>query len=205
MAFELGKGRPLDEADLRKRARLDFVGAVLREFAFLETAGFAIVASEPTIVRYRRGSLGLTIFHGRMSYEIDLEVYRGERHESGMGHIIGVTDREAGWQYKSYQTTTQDGVRDGVALLAGLFRRYGARVMIDDPSFFRELVQVKESALARWTMDMAEERLRPQANAAFKRGDYAASAELYEQFKQRLRPSEAKKLELAQRRDRRSK
>lgn len=58
------------------RSQLRFEEAAISAFAFLtsERYGFRCVVSESTIVRYESDTVGVTIYHGRSSYEIGCEI-----------------------------------------------------------------------------------------------------------------------------------
>jgi len=49
-------------------------------------------------------------------------------------------------------------------------------------------------------LDVLADQLRPQADEAFRTGDYAAAANLYAQIRGRLTPAEIKKLKFAEER-----
>jgi hypothetical protein len=110
----------------RERTRLNFAHAVRQRFAFLDDFGFSESESLPTLVRYRKGEVEVTLYHGRQSFELGFEISRdGGRYS--MSELIGVADVEAAKRYRNYSTTTSAGVVEGLSQLAELVMRYGDR------------------------------------------------------------------------------
>lgn len=81
------------QAELERR-RLNFPSVVAQRFAFLADYGFSEVESSATIVRYRRGDLRLSVYHGRSSCEIGLKIGHDDDRYS-MSEIIRATDPAA--------------------------------------------------------------------------------------------------------------
>ncbi|MGH8590336.1 MAG: hypothetical protein ACREXX_13715, partial [Gammaproteobacteria bacterium] len=74
-AVEMSKHR---EVCVTNRAELRFVEEAQTAFHFLvEELGFRLVKCEPpTFVRYESNKLFVNVYHGRLSYEIDVEIGR---------------------------------------------------------------------------------------------------------------------------------
>ena len=177
------------------RTELNFASAVSEKFVFLEEVGFSKIESLPTIVRYRKGDLEIDIYHGRQSYEIGFGIaYEGIRYP--LSAIIRVTDPELDKQYRNYTARTPTAIEEGLRLLANVVKRYGERALRGDAEFITAL----ESGRELWLDEVCARQLRPEAAAAFQRGDYRKAAELYEQFRSNLTPAEVKKLAVAKRR-----
>src|SRR5438045_7554154 len=56
------------------RSALRFAEEVKARFSFLEALGFHCVRSEATLVRFESPKVSINVYHGRHSFEIDLEI-----------------------------------------------------------------------------------------------------------------------------------
>lgn len=183
----------------RERTRLNFANAVRERFAFLDDLGFSEVESLPTLVRYRKDDLEVTLYHGRSSFELGFEICRNNTRFS-ISELIGVADSEAAERYRNYAATTLGGIAAGLTQLEELVRRYGDRALRGDPAFFTILEDHRKSWAEEYSIDVLARQLRPKAQAAFQQGNYREAAELYERIRPRLSTAEEKKLVLAKER-----
>lgn len=119
-----------------------------------------------------------------------------------MSEIVRATDPEVARSYRNYVATTTEEVSAGLKELSALVRRYGARVLQADRPFCLKLEKQRERWADEYALDVLETQLRPQAEQAFRRGDYSRAAELYGRIRERLTPAEAKKLAIADERRR---
>jgi hypothetical protein len=100
-----------------ERTSLNFADLVARRFTFLRDRGFAETEALPTIVRYRRGDLELSIYHGRRSFEAGFQI--GHTDESyAMSKIIRATDPEAADRYRNAVAKTVPELATAVDRLA---------------------------------------------------------------------------------------
>jgi hypothetical protein len=183
----------------RERTRLNFADAVSKRFAFLCGLGFCEEESLPTLVRYRKDDLEVAVYHGRRSFEIGFEIARlGVRYS--IGELIRAADREKAAQYRNYAATTPRGIAEGLVQLEGLVKQYGERALGGDPAFFAALAQQRKSWAEEYALDVLASQLRPQAEAAFRSGNYRQAADIYQRIRPRLCAAELKKLALAKER-----
>jgi hypothetical protein len=188
---------PDDSKSDADRTHLNFMGEVRNKFAFLIELGFSEVEAGPTLVRFRTSVLEVDLYHGRQSYEIDAGIsYLGERY--AMEHIIRVVDSEASERYHIWQSSTREGVAAGLAELSSLMKRYCGPALRGDEQFFLTLKQQREVWWAAYLDHMDAAQVRPKADDAFHRKDYAAAADLYVLIRNQLSPAEIKKLEYAE-------
>lgn len=179
------------------RSHLHFERNVRGVFTFLADEGFAEVEASPTLVRYSKGDIEVDVYHGRLSYEIGAGIsYLRTRYE--MVEIIRAVDPEAAKRYGGALTSTAEGVVAGLEELSSLMQRYGAAALRGDPQFFSTLAEKHKVWVEDYWLDGLARQLRPQADEAFHRGDYTKAAELYAQIRDRLTPSEIKKLQIAE-------
>jgi hypothetical protein len=182
------------------RAWLGFAPAVEDAFSFLLADGFHIVESAPTIVRYQKGATCVTLFHGRRSWEIGLEVGPEDGERFSIGGILEAAGAEEAASYRAPAIGTAAGVDKWVHTIADLFRRYGQPALELDPVFLERMRQQSRDWWAAFNLDGLATRNRPRAEAAFREGRYREAAELYEEMVEALTPVEKKKLALARRR-----
>lgn len=181
------------------RQRLNFACAVEREFAFLGDRGFQVSEQAPTIVRFRKGDLIATVYHGRRSYELGFEIGHGDEHFSIESLIRVVAPAEAA-DYRNPVATKSSEFLKGIHRLADLVRRYGQRALEDDNEAFAELRDKRRVWSEAYALDVLAEQTRPKAEAAFREGKYREAAALYEKIAPRLGPAELKKLAVARKR-----
>jgi len=178
---------------------LDFSAEARRAFAFLVAQGFVVEEASPTLIRYRKGEVAVAVYHGRRSYELGLEVSRGEETHS-LAELIKLVDTAAAKNYRSWTATTTASVANGLDILSALAQRYGEQVLSGDPQSFMKLKAQQQAWSSEFALDVLAGQLRPQAHAAFRNGEYAEASELFERIEPRLSPVELQKLRVAQRR-----
>jgi hypothetical protein len=183
----------------RQRTRLNFADAVSRNFAFLGQLGFSEVESLPTLVRYRKDSLEVVIYHGRQSFEIGFELSYAETRYS-MSELIRAADVEEAEKYRNYAAKTPQSIAEGLARLQRLVKQYGERALRGDSTFFSMIDEQRRKWAKGYELEVLAEQLRPKADAAFRSGNYRQAADLYEKILSRLSAAELKKLALARRR-----
>jgi hypothetical protein len=186
-----------DGMDVPARSELLFVLEVRKAFGFLNEAGFEEIEASPTLVRYRKEDVEVDVYHGRQSYEIGCGVtISGTRY--AISELIRSHDPEAGKAYRNAVAKTAGGVAVGLRDLSALVQRYGALVLSGDPMQVSKLVDERKRWAQEYALDVLVAQLRPQADDAFRRGEYATAAELFGRIRERLSPAEVKKLLLAQ-------
>lgn len=181
------------------RVHLNFEMEVRRNFAFLYDLGYMEIESSPISIRYRKGEVEVDIYHEPGSFEIGADVSGfGSRHS--ISAIIRANDTEVARQYRDWAATTPEGVVAGLVRLASLMRRYGGMALSGDKKFFSELERQRKSWTGEYALDVLARQVRPSAEDAFRRGDYATAAKLYAQIRSRLSPAEIKKLAFSEER-----
>jgi hypothetical protein len=181
------------------RSRFNFVAHARNAFSFLEDLGFLEVEAQPTLVRYRKDEVELDVYHGRQSYEIGAGISRRGRRYS-ISDICRTVDRKSANNYRNFVAATPDAVPEALQRLADVLKQYGTRALQGDIAFFVDL----EYERKRWSKNYAEEvlaeQLLPQAEAAFRRADYKNAAQLFSRVREKLSPTQLKKLAIAERR-----
>jgi hypothetical protein len=184
--------------DISDRSYLKFEEKVRTIFAFLVDMGFSEVEALPTFMRYRKDGIEVDVYHGRQSYEIGAGVTAfGTRYE--ISEIIRASNSETAKKFRHYAATTPEGVTAGLEELCTLMSRYGRVALGGDLQFFSTLEKQRKLWSEEYAIDVLAKQLRPQANEAFRRGDYSTAADLYSRIRGRLSPAEIEKLNLATR------
>lgn len=181
------------------RVYLNFAEEARKAFAFLGDLGFSEIEGLPTLVRYRKGSVEVDVYHGRQSYEIGAGVAAfGTRY--AISEIMRHIDPEFAKRYHYGAATTPEGVIAGLEELSALMKRYGRSALDGDPKLFSTLQTERRSWSEEYALDVLADQLRPQADEAFRQRNYGKAAELYSRIRERLSPAEVKKLSIAEER-----
>jgi len=183
-----------------------FADAVAASFHFLtDRFGFKIVRRAPTFVRYESSHIFVNIYHGRSSYEIGLEVgLRGDplqEEKFTLGDILEAV--AAPQRYSFLQASTQDRVAKYVRRLADLALAHGEPVFGGDKEVFAKLRSAQGRQSQDYLLGIRLARARKAALAASQRQDYAAVIRILKPLRDHLTASEAKRLQYAERRNRR--
>lgn len=181
------------------RAYLNFMQEARKIFAFLGELGFSEIEALPTLVRYQKGNIEVDVYHGRQSYEIGANVTAfGARY--AISEIMRHMEPESAKRYRYVTATTAEGVIAGLEELSVLMKRYGRAALDGDAQLFSTLESERRAWSEGYDLDVLAEQLRPQAGDAFRKMDYAKAAELYSRIRERLSPTELKKLSIAEER-----
>ena len=182
------------------RSVLRFAEAVKERFAFLETLGFRCVRSEATFVRFESSRVAINIFHGRHSFEIDLEIEPAQSPTDvySFSEILRLVDREQAEHSRSYATHTAQGVVEGVRQLAELFQWCIATGILNDDQLFSRLKLQKKELVKNYALETELFQARRTAEAAWRTKDYAAVVKALKPLRAALTATEAGKLEYAE-------
>ncbi len=189
-----------------ERMRLGFGEAVLSSFKFLFDLGFRSVEEMPTFVRYESPNVFVNVYHGRGSFEMGVEIGRlkGPPEEGlGLRDILawaGAERVEGFGQHVMFQASSPEGVKNIVPRLAGLVRRYALPFLKDDGACYRNALEIRSRAAAKYVDQVNLRRVRVRAEAAWHAKDYARVAELYGRVRKDLTGIESKRLAYAERR-----
>ncbi len=136
------------------RRSLNFAEVVAENFGFLSAHRFRRVHSEPTLVRFESKRAYVNVYHGRKSFELNLEIgppARPEEAPYSMEEIIRLMEPDKLDEYRIYATRTVTGVEEGVQLLAAFFRRYVDAGLLDDVGLLDWFQKQREA----WSRDFA--------------------------------------------------
>lgn len=182
------------------RSLLRFAEEVKEQFAFLGALGFQCVRSEATFVRFESPRVCINIYHGRHSFEIDLEIEPAQSPTDAysFAEILRLVDREQLGHSKNYATHTEQGVVEGVRQLAELFRRCIAAGILNDDSLFSRLKLQKKEVTANYADEVELLQARRAAEVAWRNKDYAAVVKALKPLRAALTATEVRKVEFAE-------
>lgn len=182
------------------RSVLRFAQEVKDRFSFLEVLGFHCVRSEEAFVRFESPKASLNVFHGRYSFEIDLEVESAPSPTDvySFSEILRLVDQEQAEQYRNYATHTVQGVAEGVGKLVELFRRCIAAGILNDKQLFAHLKLQREELARNYALETQLTQARRKAETAWHAKDYAAVIKALKPLRAALNATEVGKLEFAE-------
>ncbi len=180
------------------RQQLNFIEIVRSEFSFLPDYGLRCIKAEPTIVRYESSTVFLNIYHGRISFEIDAEFgqirwFRNSQSYSvfELIHLINPEDAE---KYRNYSASTPEDVIAGVKRLGAILRKNADTFLKGNKSIFTKLAKQEKELSNKFATEILSRQVRPKAEEAFRRRNYAKATKLYESIESELSAAERKKL-----------
>lgn len=177
----------------------DFFRDAIIVFSFLEALGLRAKARSDTLLEYVGDRVSAFIYHGRQSYELGFEiVYDNTRYS--ISELIRVCNESAGEKYRNPVAKTPDEVRRGLVKLRDLAVKYATNPINGDLDILLQL----DAQRTRWAQDLESKTrvssIRPRADEAFRSKKYAEAAELYEQIRESLTPSQSRKADMARER-----
>jgi hypothetical protein len=187
-----------------ERASLGFREAVTSEFDFLvKNFSFTCVKQDVTYVRYESSDVFVNVYHGRASFELNVEI--GERAGGRdipetrftIGDILYLFSPQVAENYHPYQVTTLESVKKFVGELARLVEQYATPALRGDHNCFQRVAEIQlqrsNNLLQTWELN----RVRREVETAWREKDFKRVVEIYDPVKEHLTPAEVKKLEYA--------
>lgn len=178
--------------------RLGFSKQVIDAFSFLHEHGFRLTEVLPTLVTYVGNGITIDVYYGRSSFEIGVGAsFRGVRYS--LSGIIDVMAPGVGKSYKIVASRTSEDVASAVANAAELVKEYLIPNVLGSGEFWNLMERARKQAEVEYELETLAAQLRPRADDAFARHDYATAAELYARILPSLSEVERKKLAYARR------
>jgi hypothetical protein len=182
--------------------KLDFIRTVAEAFGWLHGLGYAISEKGPSIVRFTNQSTLITVYHGRSSGEVGVEVSKREAEDAerfSMSELIRLAEPKAADAYRNPIAISTDELRKAVDSQSERLQHYGERVLRGESGIWYEL----QAQRKKWSQEFAAEvlaaQVRPIAAEAFRERDYDRVVELLSKIEGQLTPSEKQRLEYARR------
>jgi hypothetical protein len=151
-----------------ERERIDFAAAVTRSFRFLRSEyDFALVDHGPTLVRYVSPAVVVTVYHGRGSFELGVEI--GLRDGDATFSLAELIDlREGnGTARGTFQASDPNSTARLVEKLAELTRQDADDALRGDPGTFARLAKQRRRRSQMLTEGFEAADLRESAAAAW--------------------------------------
>lgn len=182
-----------------EREALGFVEAVRSSFQFLESYGLRIVEQKSTCVRYESPSVFVNVYHGRASYELDVEIGRMTEPARwvALGEILVLADAPELESRQGFCVLTRERVREFVPKLADLFRRYAGRFLRCDAAVYQAAWQARSTWSVQYEKHVKLRIVRYQAELARQEKRFAKLVELYESIGDDLTEVEVRRLAYA--------
>ncbi len=185
------------------REKLGFAPAVLDSFQFLSNFKFHVVDQKSTFVRFESPDLFINIYHGRISYQINVELGRkidpkGRLTIDSIVDWAGAYQAEAFGQHVMFQVDSYDGVQQFVPKLANLVEKYAAPLLRNDTSAWESAFQLQSQRTQERILNYALSAMREKVDRAWRSHDYARVVELYSPFRANLSVVEQKRLTYAE-------
>lgn len=164
------------------RSFFRFDTEVKHRFSFLEFHGFWCVHSEATFVQFKSIKCAISIYHGRLSYEIGLDIeFQQSQNSYSIAEIQRLKKYNFDSQYRKVSARSVKNVADVVHKLANLFEQcVNAGVLTDD-----DLIPQLEYERKKWGHEFA---LRVELSQALEKSTTAWQKKDFNQFVQILTP-----------------
>jgi hypothetical protein len=188
---------------LPSRATLGFAAAVNSAFKFLvDDFDFRSVREDVTIVRFESNSVFVIVYHGRVSFELNVEI--GElthgvvpENPFTIEDILYLVNSKEAANYRPYQVRTFDSVKRFVSEIARLTKDYATSALKGDQYFFKQLSDSRTQRSRAYTKELRLDRTRTEVETAWHQKNYPRVIELYDSMHDDLTPAEAKRLAYA--------
>ena len=191
-----------DQTDCR--GNLGFSSEVLSSFYFLiKDYNFKCVKANTTFVRYESKFLFIIIYHGRRSYELEVEIGKLEENqnipENGytIGEVMELFDVRKDFKFTFFQASCKSQVQILVRELADYVRSYATPILDGDFEILEKLRNFRQVKSDAYIRQMNLRNIREMAEVAWRQKDYAKYVDLYNSVKDDLTLIEEKKLHYA--------
>jgi hypothetical protein len=169
---------------------------VLNQFSFLKDLGFADVRSEATFVRYESSSMAINVYHGRLSYEIGLELesLREPIETYQFSALLRLLSAQRAKDYRVFASRTVDGVTEGVQRLAVLFRECVGAGNLNDPQLFAQLKMHRDEWSRKYALEVQLAHAHGALETAWAKKDFGKVVQILHPLREHLSGSDIKKL-----------
>ena len=187
------------------RWKMGFKEAVLANFDYLASYDLECVESDVTRVRYDSPRVFVNVYHGRGSYELNVEI---GRHDGPRKDTPFNLDAVLGWKrapeqkllFKEitlFQSHAREGVQAMVPEMAALFQKYADPLLRGNEKAFESFDEYCTVESHRLGEHYRAGTTRWKADMAWKRKDWPQVVELYESMRDDLSQTEAAELAYA--------
>jgi hypothetical protein len=190
----------------KDRWKLGFKEAVLANFQFLQDYGLECAQSDVTFVRYDSPRIFVNVYHGRGSYELDVEIgrHKGPRKDSPMGLDAVLVWKRAperkllNTEVPLFRAENPESLQEMVPKMAALFRQYAEPLLGADEGAFKSFDKYCNLESIRLGERYTTGTTRWKAGRAFQRKEWKQVIQSYESIREDLSQREAAELAYAQ-------
>jgi hypothetical protein len=181
--------------------QLRFVEEVNIQFGFLRDMGFTRVHCEDTIVQFQSSMVGVTIYHGRQSYEIGLEItFPSSKDRFPISAILLLIDPIQADEYRNPAGTTVESVAVGVRGLAELFRKCIDSGVLCDDRVLSRLETLCSERIRKFSLDVELRQAHRKCESAWAEKDLAKVVQILSPLREHLATGDLRRLEYAEKR-----
>jgi hypothetical protein len=188
-------------------SRLNFVASARSAFDFVTEPPYSLWLTDQDEgrVTYSGDDLGFAILHGRLSYELDLAVWRESvqlevTHPYTIMDLIRAEDPGRARSYRQFSAASEAAVRRGLAILVSDFRRYGLPALYGTSEFYEQLRVARSRNADEFGLELTDKISRERAERAWKERDYAKVISQYAALNDRMSQAEIERVRYARRR-----
>ena len=187
-------------------SRLNFVASARSAFDFVTNPPYSLwlVDQEEGRVTYAGVDLGLAILHDRLSYELDLALWRESvaaevAYPYTMVDLIRVADPDRTHSYRQFSASTKAAVERGLAMLESDFRLFGLQALSGSHQFFERMRYIRSLAAAEFGSELEDKQIREKAGRAWQDRDFSNVVKQYSILGDRLSQVERARVDYARR------
>jgi len=180
----------------------NFIPLIQESFSFLVSEhGFHLADFDETSVRWDRGMYHVAISYYRYGFELDLHLCYNDGKDLSSYSLseVRLLEQLADIEDNSYiyMASTPERLSLGISQIASLIKKICERFDIFNQEVFGMLATIRRKNSEEYAKEQALERMRNNAERAWKEKNFAAIKTLYEPFLDNLLKSEMKKYEYA--------
>lgn len=150
----------------------DFAVEVLEHFGWLIDEGFEVQLKESTRVVFDNEDANVTIYQGRSSREVGVEVQRGRSGAAyAMSELLRLVDADEANEYRNPIALTHSELRRALEQQSERLRRVGPRCLHGDRDVVEELALNRKNWGEAYELETRLSSALPKADRAFREGD----------------------------------
>lgn len=180
----------MDAEQQDSRSPLRFAEEVSKNFSFLIDYGFKIVESDPTFVRFESPSIIINVFHGRRSYEINLEVASTENPTDVYPFYYLLWAIDPNYKTRVYSAETAEDVAERVCQLAETIKSCIETGVLNDRDLFAKFDRQSKV----WKHEFALKQNAEVAHRLWIKKEYQQVVRILARYKNELPPADLARL-----------
>jgi len=181
----------------------EFPVLVESHFNWLRGCGLLPTIKEETRVVYSNESVSLTVYHGRSSWEVGIEIGFGSFEDEvfSMSELLRLGRGSGADSYRNPIAVDAFELEKALKMQSERLKESGETALTGEQTVIAQLKNNRDSWSKKYELETRLEQARPLADAAFRDGDYNRVCELLAPLESALSPAESKKLKFALRKN----